>query len=271
MSDVLNKKTLKMQYSVDTPQYSKDKWIINPDKTVMTTVLKKYWKVDEDILREMTQDEKDEYEFNTNSSVFFIDSHTLQTGIDGCIYSEDNNAILNPIIPDGGIEYGIVVSGKLVAMDEDERAQYDYTHKSTVYLITEKELLTSQNGIDFELDSNAIINPDMPEGINGAIDIETKFTEVVDDIIVMMSETMINAIKEEESTAKALEDATTESTKVLKEREKNVASEIANVYTIADEMSMVRKLITGESSVTDADIIEWFAVIADAKLKYPKP
>jgi hypothetical protein len=64
-------------------------------------------------------------------------------------------------------------------------------------------------------------------------------------------------------------------TLILEELEKirnvNVASEIANVYTMADEMSMIRKLITGESSVIDTDIIEWFAIIADAKLKYPKP
>ncbi|NOR85399.1 hypothetical protein GQ473_04720 [archaeon] len=53
-------------------------------------------------------------------------------------------------------------------------------------------------------------------------------------------------------------------------RNVNVASKIANVYTIADEISMVRKLIIGESSVIDADIIEWFDVIANAKLTYPK-
>lgn len=54
------------------------------------------------------------------------------------------------------------------------------------------------------------------------------------------------------------------------ERNLNIANEIIKIYTIADEMSMARKLITGESSVTDVDIIEWFAIIADAKLKYPK-
>ena len=53
------------------------------------------------------------------------------------------------------------------------------------------------------------------------------------------------------------------------ERNLNIANEIAKIYTLADEISMTRKLITGESSVTDADIIEWFTVIADAKLKYP--
>ena len=57
---------------------------------------------------------------------------------------------------------------------------------------------------------------------------------------------------------------------VEKERKSKIASEIAFQYTLADEMSMVRKLFTGESKLTDVDIVEWFGVIDAAKLKYPK-
>ena len=111
----------------------------------------------------------------------------------------------------------------------------------------------------------------MPEGIESTMDVEAKFTKVIDGIIVMMSESEINTIKDDEAAVKEIEDTATESAKILKEWKANVASEIANVYTMADEMSMVRKLITGESSVTDTDIIEWFAIITAAKLKYTKP
>ena len=55
-----------------------------------------------------------------------------------------------------------------------------------------------------------------------------------------------------------------------KRRKADIANEIALKYTLADEISMNRKLITGESELTDTDIIEWFNDVASAKAKYPK-
>ena len=272
MAVIMDKVTLKIiNRSGNTPEFPRDRYIINPDEEMMVSVPREYWKVDGDILREMTQIEKDEYEYNTNSKIYFINTKTLESGKDGREYESDSNAIINPDEIAGGIEYGKVVADKLVAMTATERTAYDYTNKSSIYLIIEKELLTNQNGADFESDINAIINPTMPEGIGGAIDVETRFTKVVNGEIVMMSEIEIDTINSDEAATKAIEDAAIETARILKEWEINIAAEIAKVYTLADEISMIRKLSTGESIVTDDDIVEWFAVIAAAKIKYIKP
>ena len=57
---------------------------------------------------------------------------------------------------------------------------------------------------------------------------------------------------------------------VDKKRKFDIADEIALKHTPADEISYVRKLLTGESELTDADIMEWLADVANAKAKYPK-
>lgn len=54
---------------------------------------------------------------------------------------------------------------------------------------------------------------------------------------------------------------------VGKKYKSDVASEIGLKYTFADEISMNRKLNTGESKLTDADIMEWLADVANAKAK----
>ena len=268
----MDKDTLQIiDRSGNTPEFPKERFIINPDEEMMARVPKEYWVVDGEILREMTQDEKDEYAYNTNSKIYFIDTKTLESGKDGREYELDVNAIINPIEIDGGIEYGKVVGNELVSMTAAERTAYDYANKSRIYLIAEKELLTNQNGSDFESDINAIIDPIMPEGIDNTIDTEVRFTEIIDDVIVMMSDTDINIIKADEAAIKLSDDIAAEYIKVVNEWEINIAAEIAKVYTLADEISMIRKLSTGESIVTDDDIVEWFAVIAAAKIKYIKP
>ncbi len=59
MSNVIHRTTLKQRYSVHTPYYSIAIWIINPDLSAVSGVLKKYWKIVGDSVEEMTQGEKD--------------------------------------------------------------------------------------------------------------------------------------------------------------------------------------------------------------------
>ena len=66
MADVINRTTLEQFFSVDTPLFPTTEFIINPDLTLLFDastntfiVLKKYWKIEGDLVLEMTQAEKD--------------------------------------------------------------------------------------------------------------------------------------------------------------------------------------------------------------------
>ena len=75
-------------------------------------------------------------------------------------------------------------------------------------------------------------------------------------------------IKAENVALIAAEPPTTE--EIDKKWKFDIASEIALKYSLADEISMTRKLITGESQLTDEDIITWLEDVNNAKAKYPK-
>lgn len=51
MADVINKITKQYIKSVNTPEYDKNEWIINP---VLPNCDKKYWEIDGDLVKEMT-------------------------------------------------------------------------------------------------------------------------------------------------------------------------------------------------------------------------
>lgn len=96
---------------------------------------------------------------------------------------------------------------------------------------------------------------------------EIKYWKIVDDEIAEMSieeKAVIDYIEPgpepEPLTIEELE----------KERDKNIADEIALKYSSADEIAFLRKLITGESELIDVDIMKWLEVIAIAKANYPK-
>lgn len=59
MSEVINRTTLELKDSVNTPDYPVAQWIINPDLSGVASVPKKYWKIVGDNVEEMTQAEKD--------------------------------------------------------------------------------------------------------------------------------------------------------------------------------------------------------------------
>lgn len=58
MSDVIHKTTLVYLQSVNTPDYPQSEWIRNPDLSLVKNVPKKYWKMEENNIVEMTQEEK---------------------------------------------------------------------------------------------------------------------------------------------------------------------------------------------------------------------
>lgn len=58
MGNVLNRATLEILYSVNTPDYDPTYWVINPDLTILETVPIYYVKLIGDILTEMTPEEK---------------------------------------------------------------------------------------------------------------------------------------------------------------------------------------------------------------------
>lgn len=59
MADVLNRTTMQLLSSVNTPDYPSSDWIINPDLSAVAGVAVKYWKVAGDVVAEMDQSEKD--------------------------------------------------------------------------------------------------------------------------------------------------------------------------------------------------------------------
>lgn len=87
-----------------------------------------------------------------------------------------------------------------------------------------------------------------------------------DELVELIEQNEI--IKAENAAIIAAEPPTPEEAE--KERKSNIAKEIRLKYTVSDEISMNRKLNTGESKLTDVDIMEWLADVANAKAKYPK-
>lgn len=59
MSDVLNRHSLQILTSVNTPDYDPVDWVINPDLSPVAGVSPDFWVLEGDTLREMTQAEKD--------------------------------------------------------------------------------------------------------------------------------------------------------------------------------------------------------------------
>ena len=66
MAIVVNKETLALKRSVNTPDYSPDEWIINP---VLPNCESKYWKILNNEVLEMTQDEKNIVDQNINDAL----------------------------------------------------------------------------------------------------------------------------------------------------------------------------------------------------------
>ena len=117
-----------------------------------------------------------------------------------------------------------------------------------------------EGGINYD-DGNWIINPSFIP------DCETKYMVIEGDIIREMT-VEEKAIIDYVAPIPEPEPPTTD--EIEKEYNLNVANEIALKYTLADEMSLLWKLQTGELTIDSPEIVEQRQTVADAKLKYPK-
>lgn len=120
MSNVIHRITKQYLVSVNTPDYPTSEWIINPTLPSCDPI---YWVIEGDTVREMTQAEKDELEYSTNSTVYMIDSKTLKYPVNGHDYEDDYDAIINPIMPSCDIKFTKVDNYVVVEMDETEKKQ----------------------------------------------------------------------------------------------------------------------------------------------------
>ena len=66
MATVVNKLTLEVKYSVNTPDYMDGNWLINP---VLPIFDKKFWKIVDDVIVEMPQEEKDVVDSNNLDNI----------------------------------------------------------------------------------------------------------------------------------------------------------------------------------------------------------
>ena len=117
-----------------------------------------------------------------------------------------------------------------------------------------------EGGINYD-NGNWIINPSFIP------DCEKKYMVIEGDIIREMTveeKAVIDYVEPipepEPPTAEELD----------KKRKLDIANKIALKHTPADETSYMRKLLTGESELTDVDIMEWAVDVANAKAEYPK-
>lgn len=92
----------------------------------------------------------------------------------------DGNWIINPTIPSCDKRYWKILNNDIVEMSPEEKNMVNYKTLSTIYLIEEKQLLQNQNGVEFENNINAIINPLMPS-------CDIKYTKVVDNKVIEMT------------------------------------------------------------------------------------
>lgn len=124
MSNVLNKFTKQYLRSVNTPDYPPSEYLINP---VLPNCDQKFWVIEGDTIREMTQPEKDAYLYTYESTAYLIDSKQLLTNQDGADYEAEANAIINPVMPNCDLKYTKVVSGEIVEMSLAEQDKVDLT------------------------------------------------------------------------------------------------------------------------------------------------
>ena len=122
MSNVLNKLTKQYLRSVNTPDYPPGEYLINP---VLPNCDQKFWVIEGDIIREMTQPEKDAYTYLYESTIYLIAEKQLLTNQDGADYDADTNAIINPVMPNCDLKYTKVVAGEVVEMSLAEQDAVD--------------------------------------------------------------------------------------------------------------------------------------------------
>ena len=157
--------------------------------------------------------------------------------------------IINPVLPECNSKFWVIEGNIVREMTQNEMDELSYSTESTVYFIVEKQLLTNVNGNDHELDINAIINPVMPS-------CDIKYTKVVDSVIVEVTKEEKNIID--------LPDK-------LRKNKEDIITEIRLVYTIEDEIDILRRLAFGSLNTSTQESNDYINVVNAANAKYPKP
>ena len=190
MSNVLNKLTKQYLRSVNTPDYPPSEYLINP---ILPNCDQKFWIIEHDSIREMTQTEKDAYIYLYESTVYLIAEKQLRTNQDGADYESDKNAIINPTMPNCNQKYTKVVAGKVVEMTLEEQDAVDLAEA----IPTKQTLIKAQ--------CTAHILAAYPDTIqrSAALGIYASFT--IDDMTAFIS----GCISEENRCFDVLEAATT--------------------------------------------------------------
>ena len=118
MANVINRITKQYFKSVNTPDYPAKDWIINP---ILPNCDEKYYVIENNIVREMTQLEKNNLIYSTESSVYLIEEKQLLNNINGHDYELNSNAIINPTMPNCDVKYTKVIDFNIVEMTTEEK------------------------------------------------------------------------------------------------------------------------------------------------------
>lgn len=85
MSNALNRVSLQLKSSVNTPDFPADEWVINPDMSAVEGVDNKYWKLNGDIVSEMNPAEKDAVDLAASETAKDATIAEMQTGALGVL------------------------------------------------------------------------------------------------------------------------------------------------------------------------------------------
>ena len=83
MANVLNRTTKEFRRSVNTPDFPVENWIINPDLSSLIETDSKYWVIEGDTVRDMTDVEKDVVDANEASATEATAKTAAKAVIDG--------------------------------------------------------------------------------------------------------------------------------------------------------------------------------------------
>ena len=149
MADVINRLTKEIRRSVNTPEFQEPKWmaingLILPECPI------KWWVIEASGIREMTQLEKDELAYSTESTIYLITEKQLLTRKNGNEYEDNTDAIINPVMPGCDLKYTKVMDGLIVEMTVEEKAVVDAPEIEKSLSITDikEAYLTALDNLD---------------------------------------------------------------------------------------------------------------------------
>lgn len=157
--------------------------------------------------------------------------------------------IINPIMPDCESKHYVIEGDYVREMNALEKFDLVYSTESSVYLITEKQLLINTNGHNYKDNINAIINPTMPE-------CDTKYTKVVDGSIIEMTTEEKHVV---------------DLPSLKKEWIQNITNEVYKTHSVEEVAFMALLIAVGKVSPTGTQANTIKDTVISALDKYPKP